>query len=357
MDVSRILQVTHMALKQCSERERMVHEDELSRTIRAALDNEARLLKKYEAMTQQLFWFESEFASISRQMNEMKRNNSHDYDNGDMCAHASNRTSSSKKSSSSCKKMGKNDTNENSTMPSKPYLDFGCIDDNEEDDGDFVDESLYKSMNKTQETPHLNGQRQEEDIDHTTPLLTRNRHDEEMLPPSTTSTIKDRQTGSSDNKKRGWTSDRDRDASVIENGNKNRKSSRVSDFPLPPANTTNGTGAQNENAPNVCPAITPAPSINKPITAISVEDRGNIAPKAPQMPPIDKQTAGGKYNEVVRNKADRAQLPGHTCKDCLDFYQALVDQVHIPPLLPLCFLNLSVSSSPKNHASSTLPNP
>ena len=86
MDVSRILQVTHMALKQVSERDRMTHEDELSRVIGLALRNEKRLLseygtlsKKYDVLKTQLCEFQSEFAIVSRQINEMKAAKQHEY--------------------------------------------------------------------------------------------------------------------------------------------------------------------------------------------------------------------------------------------------------------------------------------
>lgn len=46
--------------------------------------------------------------------------------------------------------------------------------------------------------------------------------------------------------------------------------------------------------------------------------------------------AGYKYREVVRNRAERAQLPGYECPDCTRFYDALQTWGAAPLPPPTC---------------------
>lgn len=47
-------------------------------------------------------------------------------------------------------------------------------------------------------------------------------------------------------------------------------------------------------------------------------------------------SAGYKYREVVRNRAERAQLPGYECPDCTRFYDALQTWGAAPLPPPTC---------------------
>ena len=47
-------------------------------------------------------------------------------------------------------------------------------------------------------------------------------------------------------------------------------------------------------------------------------------------------SAGYKYREVVRNRAERAELPGYECPDCTRFYDALLTWGAAPLPPPTC---------------------
>jgi hypothetical protein len=98
--------------------------------------------------------------------------------------------------------------------------------------------------------------------------------------------------------------------------------------PLPPQplSYNNNNMMEDENTP---PTILP--------TAVPNSSNNNTTNRMNQPPTINNDNKNKptlKYVEVVRNQAQRAALPGHTCNECAAFYRTMLEQGIIDPQHP-----------------------